>query len=371
VINEKPDLTTMGQASKAKVRPLLSTDSTEDLARLRILAFPHLPESHDHEWHSSLWRWLERYPLAGEMHRWVVEAGGEVVGHLAALPQYYRIGGQQVIAHTPAHYMVLPKYSFYAISLMRKFFATCRNCVAADYFPRVISIEKRFGAQETGKLRFWVKVWDLSVRSTLPILAYRPVSQVSSYGLRAIDRALNGTLLEDNLKVEVLEGFDESFDELFESVAAVVPCTPEKDAAFLRWRYGFGSPQAPATVLGVKDRGTLLGYTVLWINVEANGYLLDLVTHPNRRDVAIALLRETSHYFRQRRVRSVRYRFAESVTSPRSRDLLRLGFLPVNVREKQGTLLTKFADSRMHQTATDISNWSYTSGDGELTYWVR
>jgi hypothetical protein len=371
VINKKPDLTTTGQTPKARVRPLSSTDSREDLARLRILAFPHLPESYDNEWHSSIWRWLERHPLVGEMHRWVVEAGGQVVGHLAALPQYYRIGGRRVIAHTPAHYMVLPQYSFYAISLMRKFFATCQNCVAPDSLPTVISIEKRMGAQETGKLRFWVKVWDLSVSSSFPMLAFGPLRQFPSYGLRAIDRALTGTLLEDNLKVEVLEGFDESFDELFESVTAVVPCTPEKDAAFLRWRYGSGSPQAPATVLGVKDRGTLLGYTVLWVNVEGNGYLLDLVTRPHRHDVARSLLRETSHHFRRLRVHSIRYRFAESVTSPRSRELLRLGFLPVNVRARQGTLLAKFADVGMHQFAKDISNWSYTSGDGELTYWVK
>jgi hypothetical protein len=38
--------------------------------------------------------------------------------------------------------------------------------------------------------------------------------------------------------------FDASFDELFERIAAGVPCVVEKDAAFLRWRYGPGSPSA-------------------------------------------------------------------------------------------------------------------------------
>jgi hypothetical protein len=34
------------------------------------------------------------HPLADEMHRWVAATEeGEVVGHLAAMPQYYRIGG--------------------------------------------------------------------------------------------------------------------------------------------------------------------------------------------------------------------------------------------------------------------------------------
>ena len=89
----------------------------------------------------------------------------------------------------------------------------------------------------------------------------------------------------------MLEGFDESFDELFEEIATLVPCLPEKDAAFLRWRYGPGSPRAPATVLGVRDTERRLGYTVLWISGGQNGYLLDLTTLPGRRDVARALLR--------------------------------------------------------------------------------
>ena len=40
----------------------------------------------------------------------------------------------------------------------------------------------------------------------------------------------------------MVERFDESFDELFERIAAVVPFVPEKDAAFLGWRYGSNSP---------------------------------------------------------------------------------------------------------------------------------
>ena len=79
----------------------------------------------------------------------------------------------------------------------------------------------------------------------------------------------------------MLDGFDASFDDLFESVAAALPCVPEKDAAFLRWRYGPDSPQHPVTVIGVRDGETLLGYAVLRVTREGdNGYMLDLTTRP-------------------------------------------------------------------------------------------
>jgi hypothetical protein len=112
---------------KAVVRPLGGADLQKDLTRLRIRARPHDPRAYDTDWQTRVWRWLESHPLADRMHRWVVDAEGEIVGHLAALPQYYRIDGQRVVAHTPAEYMVLPQHGFHAITLMRKFFRAART----------------------------------------------------------------------------------------------------------------------------------------------------------------------------------------------------------------------------------------------------
>jgi hypothetical protein len=170
--------------------------------------------------------------------------------------------------------------------------------------------------------------------------------------------------------VEILDDFDASFDDLFESVAAAVPCVPEKDAAFLRWRYGPGSPQHPVTVLGVKEGGTLLGYAVLRVTREGdNGYLMDLTTRPGRGDVARSLLRDAVGHFARAGVYIIRYRFLESPVSPRAKDLWRLGFFPRETRRH--TLLVKFADQGLHKTAVDAANWSYSAGDGEMTFWVR
>jgi hypothetical protein len=314
---------------------------------------------------------LESHPLADETHRWVLDAEGEIVGHLAALPQYYRIDGRRVVAHTPAEYMVLPKYGFHAITLMRKFFRTCENCVTSDTKPAVIGLQTRLGAAEAGKLQFGVKLWDVSVVPGFPTSIPMSITQLFNWGLQAVDRALNDSMLVEGLRVEVLEGFDETFDELFESAAAALPCIPEKDAAFLRWRYGPGSPQESATVLGVKDgEGSLLGYAVLWGTTGGDiAYLLDLMTRPARHDVALALLREAVRHLRRLRVCSVWYRFVESPTSPRSKDMWRLGFFLGSKR--RSTLFVKFADSVLHKIANDTARWSYSSGDGEASYWIR
>ena len=163
----------------AVVRPLESTDLQRDLTKLRILARPHDPNCYDVDWLSRVWRWLESHPLADQMHRWVVDAESEIVGHLAALPQYYRINGQRVVAHTPAEYMVLPEHGFHAITLMRKFFRTCENCVACDEVPAVISLETRLGAEESGSLQHSAKPWNIVGVRACPTSIPLPIAPVS------------------------------------------------------------------------------------------------------------------------------------------------------------------------------------------------
>ena len=332
--------------------------------------YPDRPEAMDNVWQSSVWRWLETHPLAGEMHRWVLTTEeGEAVGHLAALPQFYRIDGQRVIAHTPADYQVLEGYGFHALSLMRRFFRTVENCVACDTSPAVIGVETRLGAEEAGRLQFAAKVWDVTGVPNFPRALRTPVPQILNLGLGAYDVVLTAARFADDYEVEVLERFDESFDELFGSVAAAVPCLAERDADFLRWRYGLGSPQASTTILGVRGEEGLLGYAAAWATVDADGYLLDLTTRPGRREVARSLLGAAIQHFKRAGVRTVRYRFVESPTSPRKKDVSRFGFVLGNRR--RSALLVKFANPKLHETARDIANWSYTFGDGEATFWVR
>jgi len=396
---------------KVAVRPLESAD-LPGIERLRTTVYPHYPEAFDHDWHVFIWRWLESHPAASELHRWVLETEeGEIVGHLAATPQFYRINGQRVLAHTPADYQALPQYGFHALLLMRKFFRTVQNCVACDMLPTVISVETRLGAEVVGGLNYAAKLLNVSRLPAPPIPAPvrrllrlqepstpgdadgagvlgqepvvpqprprapipKPLKGLLNGGLQVIDETL-GSIFGGRLRVEVLEGFDESFDELFEKIASRVPCLPEKDAAFLRWRYGPGSPQAPVLILGVRDEEGLLGYAVLRVTRKSldglhDAYILDLMALPERRDVARALLQESIRFFRRAGVPIVRYRFLMSSTSPRSSDLWRLGFFYRN--ERRNKLLVKFADRGLHKMVIDLANWSYSVGDGEATFWVR
>ena len=372
--------------------PLLEGgDLREKIGELRVVTHPHIPEVHDFGFYDRLYRWVARHPLGDEMRRWIAETGeGEVVGHLSSLPQYYRIGGRRVVAHTPGDYEIHPGYGFYALSLMRAFFRATENCVACDILPSVIGVETRLGAEEVGQLDYAAKLLNVS-KLPVPAPAMRllsrggggdsapavrprlslpgPVKGLLNGRLRVADGAL-GTAFGRGPEVEVLDGFDESFDRLFETVAAAIPCVPEKDASFLRWRYGPGSPQHPVTVLGARRGTVLLGYAVLKTATGGvDGYVLDLTALPGRPDVARALVQEAVRFFRETGTHLIRYRYKESAASVSSKNLRRLGFFYRGGR--RNSLLVKFADPGSHETARHLSNWAYTVGDGEPTFWMR
>jgi hypothetical protein len=394
-------------AKKAKVR-LFEEGDARGVGELRASAFPYLPEVKEFGFYERVYEWLGTHPLADEISRWVAATeDGEIVGHLAATPLYYRINGRRVVAHSPGDYMGHPDYGFHALMLMRKFFSTCENCVSLDMVPEVIGVQGKFGAVDAGQLQYAAKLLNVS-RLPMPAPVERllnsengnspngqpspegteqapepegyepprprapipgPVKTLMNGGLRLIDEALGAFATGPKVE-EPAQDFDESFDAFFEKVAAGVSCVVEKDAAFLKWRYGPGSPLWPATVLTVREAEGLVGYAVVRTVLGGqDSYILDLVSLPGRRDVARALLRGSVRLLREEGAHIIRYRFADSSTGPGSADLLKLGFFHRN--DRRNTIMTKFADEAQQERATSVARWSYNIGDGEATFWLR
>src|SRR5918997_1814320 len=149
-------------AKKAKVRPYEPGDA-RGVGELRARAFPYLTVVREHRFYETAYEWLGTHPLAGEISRWVAATeDGEVVGHLAATPLYYRINGRRVVAHSPGDYMGHPDYGFHALMLMRKFFSACENCVSLDMVPEVIGVQAKFGAVDAGQLQYAAKLLNVS-----------------------------------------------------------------------------------------------------------------------------------------------------------------------------------------------------------------
>ncbi|MFO7272356.1 GNAT family N-acetyltransferase [Sphaerobacter thermophilus] len=334
----------------------------DGVKELRARAFWHAtPERLERD--ASIWRWLETHPLAAEhLHRWVLVDGDRIVGFLGAIPQYYRIAGRRVVAHAPGEYMVDSNYGFHAVLLMRAFFRTVENCVTCDWHPEVLRVQGWLGATDVVDLEAFTKPL---TTAKLPVSLPRPVGAVVNLGLRVVDSIL--TTGRDRFEIKVLDDFDDRFDRFFEAVSSQVPCIPEKDVAFLRWRYGESSPHTASAILAALDGDDLLGYAVLRVTpTDRAGLMPDVTVLPGRHDVARELVRAAARYFRRAGATVIWYRFLASPVGPRPSDVRRLGFIP---RKRRPRLQVKFADPELHQMAVNAANWAFSYGDEEVGFW--
>jgi hypothetical protein len=366
-------------ARRVTLRPYEDADLDGTL-RLRPRLYPGWREASDADWHRAVYEWLARSPADAQMHRWVLDDGGEIVGHLAAVPLPYRIGGQRIVAHTPTDYMALPGYGFHAVALMRTFFATCPSYVACNVAGEVSRIEGMFHPTTVGRLVHGLKALDVGAYPRLPGAVPRFAAVAAGRMLRLVDAVL---LAAARRGVDVTESavtFDDSFDRLHELVAKAVACSVEKSSTFLAWRYGPGTPREPMRLLTVREGTELAGYAVLRTSSHDEGFILDLTTLPQRRDVARALLAAAIRRFWTDHAFVIRYRFLPSPVSPLPRDLRRLGFairsqggrdLPGIGPERQLELLVKLADPAAHAVAGEAGHWTYNQGDGEASFWVH
>jgi hypothetical protein len=359
------------------VRPYEDRDLDGFLA-LRPLVYPGWREATDVAWHLRIYDWLARGPAAEHQRRWVIEDEGRIVGHLAAVPLPYRIGGRRLIAHTPTDYMALPGYGFHAGGLMRTFFRTTDSYVACNLVGEISRIERALGATPVAELRHAAKPLDLGSYPRRPRAVPALATAAAGRVLRLLDVARLAAA-GGGPRVEIVHELDQSFDTLRDRVAAAVPCMLDKDAAFLTWRYGPGAPRQPFLTFAVRDGNVLLGYAVTRTTIHREGFVLDLVTLPGRDDVARSLLGAAIHRFWEDRAFIVRYRFLPSPASARERDLRRLGFSIRSASRPGGglgherflELLERFADPEASAIAGQAENWAYNLGDGEASFWVH
>jgi hypothetical protein len=370
-------VTPVEPTARARVRSYERTD-LEAVHRLRPRAYRGWPEAGDVGWHRMVDAWLTRNPLAERMHRWVLDSDGELVGHLAAVPLWYSIGGTRVIAHTPTDYMALPGHGFQAAGLMRTFFRTCPDYVASNVVGTVSMIEQRFGAVVVGDLLRAGKPMDLGAYPRLPRAVPRLVARIAGRALAAADRRRLRPHA-GGADVAVAEAIGDEFDDLAEAVASGVACAPVRDSAFLRWRYGPGTPQAGVVVLAARTGRSLVGYAVACTSSRREGYLLDVTIRPGSGDVARPLLARAALELWRRGVFVVRYRAVTSAASPSVGDLQATGFrIAPASSPAAGTgagprreLLVRFADANRQALAARRENWSYNFGDSETSFWVR
>jgi len=136
-----------------------------------------------------------------------------------------------------------------------------------------------------------------------------------------------------DLDVSEVHRFDDRINEFWEKISKYYNFIAERNLGFLIWRYcdrragGF-------VVKQVEEDGQLLGYVVLKINRYRRdypvGFIVDLLTLPERLDVADTLVADAVHYFESHDINIINYQVVRG--HPYERALKKHGFLDSRIK---------------------------------------
>lgn len=139
-----------------------------------------------------------------------------------------------------------------------------------------------------------------------------------------------------DVNISEVNRFDDRIDIFWEEATGLYDFILERKRDYLNWRYC--DPRAGDFVVKQveDDDGRLLGYSVLRINRYRDeypiGYIVDLITLPERMDVADALSADAIRYFDDQNINIVNYQVVQG--SPYERVLNRHGFLDSGIQIK-------------------------------------
>lgn len=300
---------------------------------------------------------------------WVLEADDAIVGYLVSIPLRYRIGGEDILAHTPADYMVHPDFRFHGIKLMKEFFKECPNCITADDMAATLKVLDWLGAKESGTFSRYRKVLDgraLSGRESLAKIP-SPLWWPVTVGLRLRDSIFGGSRPK-GIEVTTLPNANKDIVNFCRDISEDHQAMLSRDAEFFEWRYGDRSPQ-PDTEFAVAkdDSGEVVGYAVYSFTHGAMrvGHILDVqVSADAKPEVAQALLAHSVKALRKKGAWSVRYQRFGADASVSHEILDQLNFLPRGGYH----LMTKLEDERLEAIVRNQANWNYSFGDSEASH---
>jgi|GEM_PF-3861772 len=250
--------------------------------------------------YDAWWRWMYRENTCGRGYAFVAEnAQGELIGHVAVMPQAWQLRGKPLLAGIPGQLVVdeAARKGLTFVSLMTRLLRTQPHygidfLLAMVNRPRVRQAEIALGFRQIGEARVWAR----PLRS-YHLLQHQIGNRLPDWLLRA------GAVLGDCLlrmadpwggRQYVGLWHDEIPADLIDFAATqALPLDTARDMSALRWRYA----QAPANryrILCIRAGNQTVAYAAVRAMPMRNFTVLALVdclVAPEAPGAAAALVR--------------------------------------------------------------------------------
>ncbi|MEA3076793.1 MAG: hypothetical protein QOF60_1701 [Actinomycetota bacterium] len=317
---------------------------------------------------AAAWAWRHVEAPTGSTNIRVLEASGQIVGHLAQVDFATFIGGGRGIVRQGGDLMLLPEFRGHGLASM--FGRDSIDDVGFDVklsFPTDAVVERFRRNEEPSqlvvapKLPEWVR-WLRPLAaarnaSTWPERVAAPAVVVGLAARHAITKGRGvGVVVADAPDVTT------EFDDLAERSAAWAGCIRVRDAAYVRWRW-LDNPLGQWTLATARRDGRLVGWVVFGARHDGDPSVGRIVDALAEDEIVLGrLLGHVTERFRRRRATHVA--FAMRDPRPWAAQACRgAGFLERGVGPN--VVLRRFAPKRAALTA-DPASWYLTLGDSDL-----
>ncbi|MBW1709236.1 MAG: GNAT family N-acetyltransferase [Deltaproteobacteria bacterium] len=255
------------------------------------------------------WKYLEN-PL-GSHFSYCALLDDRVVGFAGGIPYRIKAGDREIIGGQLMDLMVEPelqgKKAFSPImkaslgDLMKK--TDMYYGFTNEHSFRVYSQDKRH--EVAFKVPRMIKILNTEalIKNKVSLdIAAKAVGSLSDFGLKITEK-LQSSSKKSDLNIQMIDKFDERFDEFWEKVSAHFEILQVRDHNYLEWRYS-RHPLIQYTTYAVEEKNDILGFMVLKNESDEinRGFFLEFFALPERQDVQDLLLNKAQEHFINRDV---------------------------------------------------------------------
>ncbi len=251
-------------------------------------------------------RWMYEENPSGRALEYVTLNKGLVSGHIAALPQRYRLGGRSALGSVAVNAITHPDHRGKGVFIILTDLLNKRLASAGIEFSFGFANRnsekaclRHLSYRELGRFPLWILPFRLprilAARESKRSGFWRITARLGQPGTRAWSAVLR-PYLQHGIVVERLYEFSPEFDAFWESTRGAYGNIIVRDRAFLDWRF-VRPPTRRYEILAARRDGRLLGYLVS-TNSTVQGLkwamIMDMFVADSRegRSAAAVLVRE-------------------------------------------------------------------------------
>ena len=240
------------------------------------------------------WEWqYRRNPnnKGADPEIWIAREGRALVGHYATMPVRLSLRGKEIRGSWGMDLMVAPERQRQGLgeALFRTWDRHVGAALGLGLSESSYQLFRKLRWPDLGVVPCFVKPLTRRAlrRPNWPLGLNRLISAITLPFVRVVARSR-----PLRAEVRLLQRFDDSFTELWESVAPKFDLAVRRDASYLNWKYA-GAPHVRYSIAALRRNDKNVGYAVYRHAVEPLGrvtLLVDFLTDPDDYDGFSTLL---------------------------------------------------------------------------------